>query len=69
MAGSEHVSIQGHVSPGFEVVREAFVATLLDAENWGAPAASITEATKLWTSGAVSETSGPASLGNRTLWF
>ena len=69
MAASDRFGIQGHVSRGFEAVREASPRTLFGDASWVEPAAPLSAARRSSTCGAVFGTSGPASPGSRTRWW
>ena len=62
-------TVEGHVSPGFEAVREAFAENFARRRSWAAPAVPITAARRSSISGAASATSRPASPGSRTPWW
>jgi hypothetical protein len=63
------VPIQGHVSPGFEAVHEVFAENFDRRRELGGACCAFVQGEKSSTSGAVSETSRQASLGNRTRWW
>ena len=67
LAAASH-AVEGHVTRGFEAVREAFAETSLDEASWAAPAVPIVEARRSSTCGAGAETSELASRGSRTPW-
>ena len=65
----ESVLVHGHVSPGFEAVREAFADNFARrGELGGACCAYLPRARRSSTSGAAARTSRPASRGSRTRW-
>jgi len=61
-------AVEGHVSRGFEAVRAAFADNFARRRELAARAVPIIAARRSSTSGAVSETSRPASRGSRTPW-
>jgi hypothetical protein len=64
----ERFTIQGHVSPGFEAVREAFAENFVRRRELGGACCAFHAARRSSTRGAVSETSRRVSLGRRTPW-
>ena len=64
----ERFTIQGHVSPCFEAVREAFAENFVRRRELGGACCAFHAARRSSTCGAVSETSRRVSLGRGTPW-
>ncbi len=65
---ADRVTIEGHVSPGFEDLREMFAENFTQPHELAAPVVSTTKARGSSTCGAVCGTSERASRGKRTRW-
>ena len=64
----DRVSLEGHVSRGFEAVRDAFEENFVRRGELVAPAAPTIAARKSSISGAVFGTRRPANPGSVTRW-
>jgi len=63
-----NVTISGHVEPGFEAVREAFIENFTPATSSGPPVASTTVVKKWLTCGAAFGTSELQNPGKKIRW-
>jgi len=68
MKRHEEIRIEGHVSAGFEAVRDAFAENFSRRHELGGACCVYYRGEKIVDCGVVYETSRPESLGKRTRW-